>query len=52
MQINPVTKTEHIFNSFDEINIKLGIKMQTIKKAIKNNVLYGGSIWKYCDPSD
>jgi hypothetical protein len=49
IQINPVTKTEHTFNSFDELNIKLGIKKQTIKKAIENNTLCGGSIWKYRD---
>jgi hypothetical protein len=48
-QINPITKTEWIFNNFDEINNKLGIKAQTIKKAITNNILCGGSIWQYCE---
>ena len=49
IQINPITKAEYVFNSFDEIQLKVGFKRQTIQKAIDTNTMYGGSIWKYCD---
>jgi phage anti-repressor protein len=48
-QINPITKEEIIFNTFDEINIKLGFRRPTIKKAIENKLLHGGSLWQYCE---
>lgn len=46
-QINSITKDETIFNSLNEINIKLGFKSATIKNAIENNILIGGSLWEY-----
>ena len=49
MQINPITKAEYVFNSFDEIQLKVGFKKRTIQKAIETNTVYGGSIWKYCE---
>lgn len=48
-QINPITKDEIIFNTFDEISVKLGIKPRTIKKAIEDKIICNGSIWKYCE---
>jgi hypothetical protein len=47
-QINPITKEELIFNTYDEISVKLGFKARTIKNAIVNKTMYGGSIWKHC----
>jgi hypothetical protein len=47
-RIDPITKSEIIFNTFDEINVKLGYRRVTIKKAIDNKTLYGGHIWEYC----
>jgi MSV199 domain len=48
-QIHATTKEETIFNNLNEISIKLGFKYKTIKNAIENRILVGGSIWKYCD---
>ena len=51
-QINPITGNEIIFNTFDEIDIKLGFRRVTIKKAIENKSLWGGSLWEYCDANN
>jgi hypothetical protein len=48
-QINPISKSELIFNTFGEISTKLGFKAQSIQKAIKNKTMYGGSIWELCE---
>ncbi len=47
-QINPITKEELIFNTFDEISVKLGIKARTIKNAIEKKIICNGSIWEFC----
>ena len=47
-RIDPISKNEVIFDTFDEINVKLGFKRPTIKKAIENKTLHGGSLWIYC----
>lgn len=46
-QINPITKEEIIFNSITEISVKLGFSQKSIRKAIRTNIMYGGSMWKY-----
>jgi hypothetical protein len=46
-QINNITKDTVIFNSFNEIYIKLGYASKTIKEAIDNKTLLGGSKWEY-----
>ena len=51
-QINPITKEEVIFNTFDEISVKLGFKSVTIRRSIDNDRMYAGSIWKYCKPEN
>jgi hypothetical protein len=47
-KIDPITKDEIIFNTFEEIDIRLGHRRTTIQKAIENKTLWGGSIWEYC----
>jgi hypothetical protein len=46
-QINPITKTEVIFNTLNEIDVKLGIGSETIKNAIKNKTVFAGSLWEF-----
>lgn len=46
-RIDPITKNEIIFNTFEEIDIKLGFRRPTIKKAIENKILWGGFLWEY-----
>lgn len=46
-QINNITKDTVIFNSFNEIYIKLGYASKTIKDAIENKTSLGGSMWEY-----
>jgi hypothetical protein len=46
-QINCVTGAEHIFNSFEDISVRCGIKSATIKKAILTNTVCKGYIWSY-----
>jgi phage anti-repressor protein len=46
-QINPVTKTEIIFNSLIEIYIKYGYASKTIINVIENKLIYGGCLWEY-----
>ncbi|ATZ80831.1 hypothetical protein BMW23_0785 [Bodo saltans virus] len=48
-QINPITKQFVIFNSLDEISIKLGHKHDTVKNAIHDKVLLDGMYWEYYD---
>ncbi len=48
-KIDPITKNETIFNTFEEIDTRLGFRRMTIKKAIENKTLWGGSIWEYCE---
>jgi phage anti-repressor protein len=48
-RIDPITKGEIIFNTFDEINVKLGFRRPTIKKAIENKTMWGGFLWEFCD---
>ncbi|ATZ80743.1 putative glycosyltransferase [Bodo saltans virus] len=48
-QINPITGSKVIFNGFEELQLKIGIKRETIQKTIKNNTLYGGNIYQYCE---
>lgn len=51
-RIDPITKSEVIFNTFEEIDIKLGFRRTTIKKAIANKSMWGGFIWEYCGKNE
>jgi hypothetical protein len=47
IRVDPITKDEVIFNTFEEIDNRLGFRRPTIKKAIDNKILWGGFLWKY-----
>ena len=40
-------KDKIIFNTINEIYIKLNFTESSIRNAIKNKTLYGGCYWKY-----
>jgi hypothetical protein len=48
-RIDPITKNEVIFNTFEEIDIRLGFRRPTIKKAIETKTLWGGFSWEFCE---
>jgi hypothetical protein len=51
-QTNPISKTELYFSTYEEISTKLGFKARSIKNAIQNKTMYGGSIWEFCEKKD
>lgn len=50
-QINPLSGTSVIFNSYQEISQKLGICSKTIVAAVKNKSICQGSLWEFADKS-
>jgi hypothetical protein len=46
-QMNPITKTEIIFNTLLELSIKFGYSSKTIINAIDNKLIYNGCLWEY-----
>jgi hypothetical protein len=48
-ETNLSTKNETIYNSLNEIRLKLGYANITVKNAIKDNVILGGSMWEYVE---
>ena len=51
-QINPINKQIIIFNSLNEIYIKLGHASKSIKDAIENKTMLGGCTWEYYKKED
>ena len=47
IQINPLTKTETIHASINEVSLKLGTAIETLLNAIKNKTIHNGSFWKF-----
>lgn len=47
IQTNPLNNSQIIFNSINDIHIKLGFTEHSIRNAIKNKQLYGGCHWEY-----
>jgi hypothetical protein len=41
IRVDPITKDEVTFNTFEEIDNRLGFRRPTIKKAIDNKTLWG-----------
>jgi hypothetical protein len=51
-RIDCATKQSYIFENYSEIKVRLGYKMETIRKAIISNTLYNGFIWRFYDEPD
>ncbi len=51
-QINPFSKEIIVFNSLWEVNNKIGIAPNTIKKAIENKQLFMGYLWEYYNKNE
>lgn len=51
-RIDPITLSETVFETFEEIDTKLGIRRPTIKKAIETKTMHAGSLWKYYDENN